>query len=328
MLEPEIIKYAYQRIKPYIHNTPLLQSSHLNDWLGHEIIFKLEPFQKIGAFKIRGALNTVLSLKEQGDLPAELVTFSSGNHAQAVALAGKMFGIKTTVFMTKTSSKTKRQATEDYGAKVIITEDRKEAEARAMEMKNRAYFIHPFDNDMVIAGQGTACYEALQTGINPAAIFATCGGGGLLSGTFLAKQLISPKSLVFAGEPAEADDATRSYNSGKIISYENSPKTIADGAVSLSVSIRTFNYLKQLNGFYTVSEEEIIYWTQWLTHLLKVSIEPTAAVAMGAAFKWLQAQKSKQKILVILSGGNISPETYRTIWEKDCLDKVPTLSLV
>lgn len=323
-ISPEIIKQSYERIKSYINQTPLLQSSHLNEWLGHDVIFKVEGFQKIGAFKIRGALNFLLDLKEQGKLPKEVVTFSSGNHAQAVALASSLFAIKATVFMTKHASKIKKQATEGYGAKVIITENRHEAEEKTAQMAQQgACFIHPFDNDMVLAGQGTVCYEALKEGIKPSAIFATCGGGGLLSGTYLAKELLAPEALVFAGEPANANDAARSYNSGKIVKFDDSPKTIADGATSLCVSERTFHYLKQTDGFYEVTEDEIIYWTQWLMHLLKTTVEPTSAVAMGAAFKWLEKQKEKQKILVILSGGNISPETYRDVWDCDYISKLP-----
>ncbi|MDB2414372.1 serine/threonine dehydratase [Rickettsiales bacterium] len=326
LLSPEAVELAYKRIRPFINETPLLKSTHLNEWLGHDIIFKVEGFQKIGAFKIRGALNTLLTLKEQEKLPQEVVTFSSGNHAQAVALACSLFKIKSTIFMTKHASKIKKQATEGYGANVILTENRPDAESRTCEMQKRgAYFIHPFDNDMVIEGQGTSCYEALKKGVKPDAIFATCGGGGLLSGTYLAKELLSKESLIFAGEPANADDALRSYNSGKIFAYKDSPQTIADGAMSLCVSERTFSYLKKIDGFYSVTEEEIIYWTQWLMHLLKTTIEPTSAVAMGAAFKWLKAQKNKQKILIILSGGNISPDTYKKVWQNDFLDQLPKI---
>ena len=222
-------------------------------------------------------------------------------------------------------SKIKQQATRSYGAEVILTASRREAEEKTREAeKNGAYLIPPFDSDMEIAGQGTACFEALSDGANPDAIFAPCGGGGLLSGTFLAKQLLKSDTLVFAGEPKQANDATRSYNSGKIVGFSDSPNTIADGAKTLAVAERTFHYLKQLNGFYEVEEEDIIYWTQWLTHLLKTPVEPTSAVAMGAAYQWLTTQKTKQRVLIILSGGNIAPETQRIIWEKDYLGKVPS----
>lgn len=316
ILAPQAIREAHNRIHHYIHRTPLLSSSHLNEWLGHDVTFKVEAFQKIGAFKIRGALNTLLSLKEQGKLPREIVTFSSGNHAQAVALVGSLFGVKTTVFMTQHASKIKKQATQGYGASVIVTENRREAEERTKEMAEKgACFIHPFDNDMVIAGQGTVCYEALSDGVKPDAIFAPCGGGGLLSGTYLAKELLYPQAKLFAGEPANANDATRSYHSGVINRYEDSPKTIADGATSLSVSERTFHYLKKLDGFFEADEEDIIHWTRWLMHLLKTTVEPTSAVAMSAAHQWMRKQSKRQSILILLSGGNIDPSTYETLWK-------------
>jgi threonine dehydratase len=325
-LAPEIIKEAYDRISPYIHRTPLLVSSQLNEWLGHDIIFKVEGFQKTGAFKIRGALNTLLSLKEQGSLPEEVVTFSSGNHAQAVALASQFFGIKSTVYMAKHVSAIKKQATAQYGANVVLTENRQEAERRTAEMEQEgAYFIHPFDNDMVIAGQGTSCYEALQEGISPTAIFAPCGGGGLLSGTYLAKELLAPKACIFAGEPTNANDAARSCRGGTIVKYTDTPDTLADGASSLSISERTFHYLKQLNGFYEISETDIMYWTQWLSNLLKTTVEPTSAVAMAAAHTWLQSQAEKQRVLVILSGGNIAPKTHQTVWKNNYLEILPCM---
>ncbi len=323
-MSPEVIVQAHERILPYINRTPLLQSSLLDSMLGHEVIFKVEGLQKIGAFKIRGALNALLKLQEQGKAPTEVVTFSSGNHAQAVAVAAKLIGAKATVYMTKDSSAIKQQATRGYGAEVILADTRVEAEAMtAQKAAAGAFFLHPFDHDDIIAGQGTACYEALQDGANPNAIFATCGGGGWLSGSYLAGQLLAPNIPVFAGEPLEGNDASQSYHDGKIFKLPNPPKTIADGARTMAVSPRTLHYLQNLKGFYEIGEDEIIYWTQWLMHLLKVSVEPTSAVAMGAAFKWLQTQSSKQRVLVLLSGGNIDPGTYRTIWERSYLDEPP-----
>jgi threonine dehydratase len=178
---------------------------------------------------------------------------------------------------------------------------------------------------MVIAGQGTACLEALQDGDMPDAIFATCGGGGLLSGTWLAAQRLAPKAAVFGAEPKMANDAAQSYRSGRIVSFSESPMTIADGARTLHISERTFHYLRQLAGFYEVEEREIIYWTQWLQHLLKVSVEPTAAAAMASAHQWLKAQKTKKRALVILSGGNLDTASQRLIWQEDYLGQVPAL---
>lgn len=324
-LSPQVVEEAYKRISPYIKRTPILQSQLLNGFLKHDIRFKIEGLQTTGAFKARGALNTLISLKEQKNLPKEIVTFSSGNHAQAVAWAGRKLGVKATIFLPACTSKIKQQATISYGATVINTANRIEAEERTAEMAGKgAYFIHPYDNDMVIAGQGTACFEALQD-FKPHAIFAPCGGGGLLSGTYLASQLLSRETLVFAGEPAQANDATLSYRAGKIIGFKDSPLTIADGARALTISERTFHYLRHLDGFYEVSELEIYYWTQWLIHLLKIAVEPTSALAMGAAYKWILEQSEPQKILIILSGGNIAPETYQAIWKEGHLEKSPSV---
>ena len=327
ILNPLEVELAHKRISGYIHKTPLISSVILNNFLGHEIIFKTESLQKIGAFKIRGALNALLSLKEQNILPQEVVAFSSGNHAQAVAFAGKLLNVKTTIILPSFTSPIKQQATKYYGAEVINTSTRKEAEEKTAEIAKRgAFFIHPFDNDEVITGQGTSCYEALKDGVNPDAIFATCGGGGWLSGTFLAKKLLAPNIKVFGAEPLQANDATQSYFAKKIITFTDSPPTIADGARAPAVSERTFYYLQQLDGFFEIPENEIIYWTQWLMHLLKITVEPTSAVAMAGAFQWLKTQKIKKKVLVLLSGGNVSPETYQKIWQKNWLEKLPNFS--
>lgn len=317
---------AHKRIAPFIHQTPLLTSQLLNSWLGHDLWFKVEGFQKIGAFKARGALNTLLSLKEKKQLPQAVTAFSSGNHAQAVAWAAGLLGVKATIFLPEFTSPVKIQATRAYGAEVILTKSRQEAEAKTKEATSTgAYFIHPFDNPHVIAGQGTACFEALNAGLRPHAIFAPCGGGGLLSGTWLAARAFSPDIKVFAGEPANANDASISYRTGEIFAFPDSPKTLADGARTLSISPRTFSFLKQLNGFYEISEETMVYWTQWLTHLLKIACEPTSALAMAAAYSWLKEQPTRQKVLVILSGGNIAPETMRQLWAEDCLVTLPKL---
>jgi len=320
----EVIKDAHSRIKPFIKRTPIMSSNILNQWLGHEVFFKAETLQTTGAFKIRGALNTLLSLKEQGKLPKQVVAFSSGNHAQAVAYAATLLGVPATIFLPEFASKIKQQATARYGAKVINTKSRQEAEARTLELSREgAYAIHPYDNDLVIAGQGTASYEAFQDVAGVNAIFTPCGGGGLTCGAYLTAQLLSPKTKVFGCEPLMANDATRSYQTGNIVKLADTPKTIADGVRTLAVSERTFYYLKKLNGFIEATEDEIVYWTQWLSHLLKITVEPTSALAMACGYKWLAEQNTKQRVLVLLTGGNIDPETERLIWQNDWLQKVP-----
>lgn len=323
-LAPAVVARAHERIAPFINQTPLFRSTLLDQWLGHAFVFKVEGFQKVGAFKVRGALNALLALQEKGNLPDSVVAFSSGNHAQAVAYAARQVGVPATILLPADASGVKRQATAGYGAKVIVTGGRAEAEARTAELQAQgAYVLHPYDNDWVLAGQGTACYEALQTGLCPDAIFATCGGGGWLSGTYLAAQLLAPGTPVYGAEPLQANDAARSYRSGDIVRFDESPDTIADGARTLSVSPRTFQYLERLAGFYEIEEQEIMYWTQWLSHMLKTPVEPTSAVAMAGAVAWAKQQSQPCRVLVMLSGGNIAPRTYLTIWAQDLLSITP-----
>ncbi len=324
MLSPEVVAEARRRIAPYINQTPLLRSSLLDRWMQHEFLFKVEGFQKAGAFKVRGALNALVALKQRGVLPREIVAFSSGNHAQAVAYAARQLDVRATVLLPADASSIKRQASAAYGAEVIDTRTRAEAEAKSEALRSRgAYLLHPFDDDDVIAGQGTACFEALQAGVRPDAIFATCGGGGWASGTYLAAELLAPGTPVYAAEPATAADAARSYRGGRIVRLHAAPRTIADGARTLSVAERTFQYLQRLAGFFEIEEDDIVYWTQWLTHLLKTTVEPTSAVAMAGAAEWARSQPAPRRILVMLSGGNVAPETHAQIWARNALSTTP-----
>lgn len=326
-LNPAAIKIAYNRIQTYINPTPILQSSLLNEMLSSRIYFKFEGMQKVGAFKARGAINTLLSLKEAHELPQEVVAYSSGNHAQAVAWAAKKLGIKATIIVPKLASEIKILATKAYGAEVILTQERQEAEDLShQKVKEKGCFLlPPYDHNDVILGQGTAAYEAWQSNIPFDAVFAPCGGGGLISGTYLATRLFSDSACVFAAEPEIANDASRSFQTGKIYRFDSSPNTIADGARTLGVSERTFQYLKQLNGFYEIPENDIIYWTQWLMHLLKVTIEPTSALGMAAAHRWIKEGNTHRNIMIILSGGNLDPKAYQEIWQKSYLTKHPKI---
>ncbi len=326
-MKNEAVEAAYTRLKPHITRTPILTSRLLDRFLGCEIFFKYEGAQKVGAFKARGALNTLLALQEKNQLPERVVAYSSGNHAAAVAWAAKRLGLKSTIYIPQGSSQVKIAATRAYGADVHVTKTRQEAEesAKTLALAKGSFLLPPYDHDDVIAGQGTAAYEAWEEHKKFDAVFAPCGGGGLISGSFMATRLFSPDAEVFAAEPVIANDAAQSFKSGKIVRFSDMPKTIADGVRTLSVSPRTFHYLQQLDGFFEIAEEDILYWSQWLMHLLKVTVEPTSALGMAAAHQWLREGNKGKRILIILSGANIDGDTYGKIWAQDYLTRLPAL---
>ena len=325
MLPIQAIIDAANRLRGHIHQTQVAESALLNRWLGHRILFKMENQQRVGAFKARGALNTLAWLRESGGTLPHIVAYSSGNHAQAVSWAASKLGFKATIFTPQDTSRVKASATRGYGAEVVFCQSRREAEQRAAEMAARPdhLLLPPYDHDQVIAGQGTACYEALQQTGEVDAVFAPCGGGGLLSGTLVAARSLSPKAKVIGAEPLAANDAVQSLRQGSIVRLAQSPMTLADGAATLAVSERTFGYLRQLDDLLEVDEEPMVYWTQWLQHLLKSQIEPTSAMAMAAAHDWLKGQQGPITLLVIISGGNIAPASMARIWQEDHLATPP-----
>lgn len=318
---PHNVEEAYERIKPHLHKTPIISSNTLNEMLGHEVYFKVESLQKTGSFKVRGALNHLLALQEQRLLPEKVVAYSTGNHGIGLSWVARFLGIKARVYLPENVAAIKQRAAKYYGAEVIHTKTRHEAELKTKEDgENGFYYMHPSDNDITIAGAGTVCYEALkELSFKPDAIFASCGGGGLLSGTYLAKELLSPETLLFGTEPELANDAYISLKQGKIFRFTDSPDTVADGLRALGISSRTFEYLKNLDGFYLSKEAPIYYWSAWLLHLLKIACEPSSAVNMVGIQQWIKNQPSSKKILVIISGGNIDPDLYKTIWQDNYL---------
>ena len=321
------VRRALARLQPYLLPTPIFESRMLNDWLGHRILFKAECLQRTGAFKARGALNTLAWLQENGQLPERVVANSSGNHAQAVALAANLFGIQATIYTAQNVSAVKAAATEYYGAELIRCATRMEADRLVAEAAQQpgCYWIPPFDHPQVVAGQGTAMLEAASQIEQLDAVFAPCGGGGLLSGTLIAAREVFPACEVIGAEPAMANDAAMSLAAGSIRRLSSSPATLADGAATLAVSELTFNYLQQLDDFYQVDEAQIAYWTQWLTHLLKLQVEPTSAMSMAAVASWCMQQDEQKTVLVVLSGGNIDQAKHQLIWAEDYLQQPPIL---
>ncbi|GLP96354.1 serine/threonine dehydratase [Paraferrimonas sedimenticola] len=332
MLSLTDIENAHKRIKPFIHNTPILSSQKLNEYLGHNIYFKAECLQKVGAFKARGGANTLLWLKEQGHDIKRVVANSSGNHAQAVAWAASQLGIPATIYMPTNVSKVKAQATAAYGAEVVYCENRQEADRKVAEAQEQpgVFWIPPFNHEQVVCGQGTAAYEAIlelrAQGIDTIdAAFAPCGGGGAISGTHIATKGLCPEAKVIAAEPLAGNDAAQSLRCGEIVTLDQQPNTLADGAMTLAVGEITFDYLKKLDGMIEVDEPEIAYWTQWLSHLLKLHVEPTSAMTMEAVKRYLSDKTEKQNVLVILTGGNVDNGKMKAIWEEDYLSQVPSL---
>lgn len=322
------IQRAQQRIKPHINDTPIIQSTQLNHWLGHQIFFKAECLQKIGAFKARGGCNAVQVLREKHADIKRVVANSSGNHAQAVAWSAAQFNIPATIYMPSFASKVKAQATRSYGAEVVLLDKRQEVDAAVATaaQQDGVFWIPPFNDDAVIAGQGTAAMEALQQiDQDIDAVFAPCGGGGLISGSLVATRALHPKAQVIAVEPAAGDDAYRSYHSGEIQRLADAPKTFADGAMTLSVGEKTFDHIKHLDDFFVVDEAPMAYWTQWLQHLLKLHVEPTSAMTMDGVCQWLRQQTQPKKILLILSGGNIDALMMQRLWAEDLLTEVPDI---
>jgi threonine dehydratase len=317
------IQKAQNRIQNHIIKTPLLTSQILNEKLGAEIYFKCENFQTTGSFKLRGAANKILKFKEEnGHFPQKVVAVSSGNHAQAVAFLAKEFGIEALIYMEEKASPYKVRSTRNYGAEVILTKTKKETEILAEEKIKEGYlYIHSSNDEDILCGQGTACLESLQEIGDVDVVFSPCGGGGLIAGTYLACQSLKHKPQIFAVEPENANDTAISFRTEKIYSFEETPISIADGAKTLKPSMLTFPYIQKLNGVYEIEEEEIIRWTQIISASLKIFIEPTSALGIAACAQFLKIGKptEKLKILVILSGGNMSGETARQVWQKDYL---------
>lgn len=299
------IEAAHDRIRPYIHRTPVFSSRFFDQLTGASIFFKCENLQRVGAFKIRGATNAVFCLKE-GELKKGVVTHSSGNHAQALSLAAQWRKTKAYIVMPETSPLVKVNAVKGYGGEVIFckpTLEAREVAARKIQNETGAVFIPPYDHPLIIAGQGTAFKELFEEIGLLDCIFTPVGGGGLTSGTALAARHLLPKIKVIGCEPEGADDAYRSFVSGKLVPSVN-PRTCADGLLT-SLSQLTFSIIqKNVDEIVTVTEKEIITSMRWVWERMKFIIEPSSAVAVAAMVKKKDTLKGK-KVGAILSGGNV-----------------------
>ena len=302
------IQQAAQRIKPYAHRTPVLTNESLNEKVGAEVFLKCENFQKVGAFKFRGACNAVYSLSDD-EAASGVCTHSSGNHAQALALAAKIRGIPAYIVMPNNAPSVKKNAVDGYGGLITFCEPTLEARESMMErirLDTSANVVHPYNDERVISGQGTAALELLEDVPDLDVIIAPVGGGGLLSGTAIAATELKKGIRVIAGEPEMADDAFRSMKAGKIIPSQN-PKTIADGLLT-SLGTLTFPIIQQrVEQIVTVSEAGIIESMKYVWERVKIIIEPSSAVAIGVLWE-KKIDLSRLKVGVILSGGNVDLE--------------------
>ncbi|MEI7077911.1 threo-3-hydroxy-L-aspartate ammonia-lyase [Pectobacterium versatile] len=302
---------AAERIDGYANKTPVMTSRTVNDAFGAEIFFKCENLQRMGAFKFRGAMNALLQFSDE-QKAAGVVTFSSGNHAQAIALAAKLLGIPATIVMPHDAPAAKVAATRGYGGNVVeynrYTEDREQF-GNDLAKKYGLTLIPPYDHPHVIAGQGTAAKELLEETGELDALFVCLGGGGLLSGCALATRQLSPQCKIYGVEPLVGNDGQQSFRSGNIV-HIDTPKTIADGAQTQHLGNYTFPLIRQnVDDILTVTDDDLIDAMRFYAERMKIVVEPTGCLSFAAARNMSESLRGK-RIGIIISGGNVDISRY------------------
>lgn len=300
---------AHERIKPYIHETPVLTSSYLNSLTGAEMFFKCENFQKAGAFKVRGATNAVFGLNEE-KAAIGVATHSSGNHALSLSYAAGQRGIPVTVVMPRTAPQAKKEAVRGYGGTIVECEpstSSREAVFAEVVAESGAEFVHPYNDPRVIAGQATCSKELLNQVENLDAVIAPIGGGGMISGTCLTFSNIAPEVKVYAAEPLNADDAARSFRAGHIIA-DDAPETVADG-LKVPLKDLTWHFVSHhVTDILTATEQEIIDAMKLIWKRMKIVVEPSSAVPLATIIKNPDVFRDK-RVGVIVTGGNVDFDT-------------------
>lgn len=299
------IQESHALIQPYIHRTPVLTCQSINTISDAQLFFKCENFQKIGAFKMRGASNAALRLDEAARKKG-LATHSSGNHAQAVAKIAQALGVPAHIVMPENAPSVKREATAGYGANIVLceaTQAARESTLAQVLAETGATFIHPYDDYNVIAGQATSALELIQEVADLDAIISPIGGGGLMSGTALSTHYFSPKTKIYGAEPEQVNDAWLSFKSGVRTPHQGLP-SIADGLLT-NLSEKTFDIIKtHLSDVFTVTEEEIVVAMQLVYERMKIVVEPSCVVPLAAVLKNSEVFAGK-KVGIILTGGNV-----------------------
>jgi len=301
----EDIIEAHDRIRPFVHRTPVMTSMAIDSMVGSSLFFKCENLQKVGAFKARGATNAVMSISDE-EARNGVATHSSGNHAQALAYAAGSRGIKAYIVMPANAPRVKVDAVRGYGAEIIFCEPTQEARETTLEAvveRTGAHFAHPYDDPRIVAGQATAAKELLEDVPDLDVVMTPVGGGGLLAGTCLAARYFSRGAEVIAAEPAGADDAKRSLEEGRIIPSKG-PKTVCDGLLT-SLGKLNFDIIRTCaKGIVSVEDEDTINAMRTIMERLKVVVEPSACVTLGALMGG-RIDLSGRRVGIILSGGNV-----------------------
>ncbi|MBN9101123.1 MAG: threo-3-hydroxy-L-aspartate ammonia-lyase [Pseudonocardia sp.] len=308
------VEDAATRLRGHAHRTPVLTSTRVDDEVGARLFFKCENFQRMGAFKFRGAFNA-LSLFDDEQRRAGVVAYSSGNHAQAVALSARILGIPATIVMPHDAPAAKMSATRGYGATVVeydrYTQDR-EAIGRSMAAEHGLTLVPPYDHADVIAGQGTAAKELIDEVGELDALFVCLGGGGLLSGSLLSVRALSPSTRVYGVEPAAGDDGLRSLRSGRIV-HIDTPVTIADGAQTQHLGALTFEIIRrEVDDIVTATDDELVAAMRVFAGTLKIVVEPTGCLGL-AAVRRMAAELTGQRVGVIVSGGNVDLTRFASL---------------
>jgi threonine ammonia-lyase medium form len=309
------IELAYKLLAPIVHQTPLLSSATFDARSGNAVLFKAENMQRVGAFKIRGAYNKIASLTAE-ERTRGIVAHSSGNHAQGVALAAKLLGVKAVVVMPKSAARNKIEATRGYGAEVILCEDSSDDRERvARELQNEHGYIPvpPYDDEKIIAGAGTAMFEVGKELKALDYFFAPIGGGGLISGSAIAVKHFFPRCKVIGVETEPANDCYQTFRQKRIVRI-NPPKTIADGMRTQSIGQNNFEIImKYVDDVITVSDEQVVDTMKFMFERMKIVVEPTGAVAPAAVFHNI-LHLSGRDICAMISGGNVSMDLFKSIF--------------
>ncbi len=308
------IERAYEALKLVVHKTPLLSSRSFNELATNEIYFKAENFQRVGAFKFRGAYSKIASLSAE-ERKRGVIAHSSGNHAQGVALASKIFGVKAVIIMPHNSVVSKVEATKGYGSEVVfcdVSTDEREKTTQELINKHGYMLIHPYDDEKLIAGQGTVGLEIFQDIKELNYLFVPIGGGGLISGCAIAAKHLCPSIKVIGVETDGANDCYQSFRAKKLIKLR-AANTIADGMRTLSVGKLNFEIIMNyVDDVITIKDEDIYPMIKFFLERMKILVEPTGAVAPAAVMKNVLGLKGK-KITAVISGGNVDTDVLKQI---------------